>query len=159
MYALVSLLSLVVAASFAATFAQRRRRWLPVFVLSGALLIYTHNWGLFLLTGSVVALGWLWQRSGDRRALVRDAAIGYGLIALLYLPWVPALVSQVHNTGAPWSFTPSARGVVRELARERGTVTTASFLRAVNRTAGRNFSAAFARHVFRGERPVLDGGH
>ena len=49
--------------------------------------------------------------------------------------------------------------VVRELARDGGTVTTASFLRAVNRTAGRNFSAAFARHVFRGERPTLDGGH
>jgi hypothetical protein len=48
---------------------------------------------------------------------------------------------------------------VRELAREGGTVTTASFLRAVNRTAGRNFSAAFARHVFRGERPTLDTGH
>jgi predicted metalloprotease with PDZ domain len=45
--------------------------------------------------------------------------------------------------------------VVRTLARERGTLTTAGFLRAVNRTAGRNFSAAFARHVFRGERPAV----
>ena len=48
MYALVVLLSIVVATSFAATFAQRRRGWLPAFVVSTTLLIYTHNWGLFL---------------------------------------------------------------------------------------------------------------
>ena len=115
MYALVSLLSLVVAASFAATFAQRRRRLLPAFVLSGALLIYSHNWGLFLLAGSVVALGWLWQRSGERRALVRDAAIGYGLIALLYLPWVPTLLSQAEHTGAPWASRPSPNSILKAL--------------------------------------------
>ena len=95
MYALVSLLSVVVAASFAATFAQRRRRWLPVFVASGSLLIYTHNWGLFLVTGSVVSFGWLWQRSSARRALLRDAGIGYGLIA----PLLPALGPDAAGPG------------------------------------------------------------
>jgi predicted metalloprotease with PDZ domain len=44
---------------------------------------------------------------------------------------------------------------VRALAEEGSTVTTASFLRAVNRSAGRDFSARFARHVFRGERPPV----
>lgn len=115
MYALVSLLSLAVGASFAATFAQRRRTWLPVFVLSGVLVIYSHNWGLFLLAGGVVALGWLWQRSSERRALVRDAAIGYGLIALLYLPWVPTLLSQAEHTGAPWASRPSPNSILKAL--------------------------------------------
>ncbi|HJQ83917.1 MAG TPA: hypothetical protein VKA21_07575 [Candidatus Binatia bacterium] len=43
--------------------------------------------------------------------------------------------------------------VVRTLARDGGTVTTASFLRAVERAAGRSLGPAFARHVHRGERP------
>jgi predicted metalloprotease with PDZ domain len=45
--------------------------------------------------------------------------------------------------------------VVRSLAREAGTLTTASFLRVVSRTAARDFSARFGRRVFRGERPVV----
>ena len=45
--------------------------------------------------------------------------------------------------------------VVRLLTREERTLTTGGFLRAVNRTAGRDLSAPFARHVFRGERPAV----
>ena len=45
--------------------------------------------------------------------------------------------------------------VVRLLTHEERTLTTGGFLRAVNRTAGRNLSAPFARHVFRGERPAV----
>ena len=115
MYALVALLSLVFTTSFAATFAQRRRRWLPVFVASTTLLIYSHNWGLFLAAGSVVGLGWLWQRSAERRGLVRDAAIGYGLVALFYLPWVPTLLAQAAHTGAPWGNRPSPNSIFRAL--------------------------------------------
>jgi hypothetical protein len=40
----------------------------------------------------------------------------FGVVGVLYLPWLPVLASQVQNTGAPWSYTPSLRGVVRELA-------------------------------------------
>src|SRR5262249_9787757 len=42
---------------------------------------------------------------------------------------------------------------VRTLAREQGTLTTASFLRAVNQVAGRDFTPLFRRHVYRGEPP------
>ena len=45
--------------------------------------------------------------------------------------------------------------VVRTLGRERRPLTTASFLRVVGRTAGRDFSARFGRYVFRGERPAV----
>ncbi len=115
MYALVVLLSLLFTTSFAAAFAQRRRGWLPVFVASTTLLIYTHNWGLFLAAGSVVGLGWLWQRSTDRRAFVRDAAIGYGLVALFYLPWVPTLLAQAAHTGAPWATRPGPNSILKAL--------------------------------------------
>ena len=42
---------------------------------------------------------------------------------------------------------------VRSLAHEGGTLTTASFLRAINQAAGRDFTPLFRRHVYRGEPP------
>lgn len=45
---------------------------------------------------------------------------------------------------------------VRLLARTHPHVTTASFLSAVNRTTGRDFTSLFRRHVYRGARPQLE---
>jgi hypothetical protein len=104
MYALVVLLSMLAIGTFAMIYLQGRRRWLPAFVLSGAALIYTHNWGLFMMAGSFLALLPL-LRSG--RVALRDVLIGYGAIALLYLPWVPSLLYQAGHTGAPWSNAPN----------------------------------------------------
>jgi hypothetical protein len=42
---------------------------------------------------------------------------------------------------------------VRTLVHDESPLTTASFLRAVNRTAGRDFTPLFRRHVYRGEPP------
>ena len=42
---------------------------------------------------------------------------------------------------------------VRSLAHEGGTLTTASFLRAISQAAGRDFTPLFRRHVYRGEPP------
>jgi mannosyltransferase len=106
MYALVALLSLSATSTFALVFVQRRRVWLPVFALALALLIYTHNWGLFLAGATGVALLALLWGEPDRRGLVRDGVLGYGAVALVYAPWVPTLVSQARHTGAPWSRTP-----------------------------------------------------
>ena len=104
MYSLVVLLSMIVAATFALAFVQGRRRWIGPFVLAGATLLYTHNWGLFLLAGSALALVPL-LRAGA--VPWRDALLGYGGIALLYLPWLPTLLYQAGHTGAPWSTAPS----------------------------------------------------
>jgi hypothetical protein len=112
MYALAALLSLLLAGTYGLVFIQGRRRWLPGFVLSGAALIYTHNWGMFMLAGTGLALLPL------LRAKVvpwRDALIGYGAIGLLYLPWVPSLLYQVGHTGAPWSTAPSLGDVPGEV--------------------------------------------
>ncbi|MGZ6694337.1 MAG: glycosyltransferase family 39 protein [Solirubrobacteraceae bacterium] len=130
MYALAALLSLVVAGSFAAAFAQRRRRALPVFSLALALQIYTHNWGLFLGAGGVVALGWLLQRAprAERRALLRDGALAYLAVALLYLPWLPTLFSQAIHTGAPWASRPLPTDVLNGLTLVLGGATPAMAL-------------------------------
>ena len=107
MYSLVIVLSLVATAAYLHAFAFGRRRYLVVFALSAALLLYTHNWALFLLLGSLAALVAVERLAGNRRALLRDAALAYGAIVLAYLPWVPTLVYQAANTGAPWSKAPS----------------------------------------------------
>ena len=125
MYSLMVLLSLIVTASFVHVFVFRRRHYLPVLAVSLAALFYTHNWGVFVAAGLVVSLAFLWRTSDGaqaggrpaehsslhsisdgRRDLLRDAAIGFGAAALLYLPWLPTLLYQVQHTGAPWLDSP-----------------------------------------------------
>lgn len=117
MYALAVLVGLLAAATFAAVFALRQRGLLPAFVLFGALAPYTHNWGLFFLIGcgaawlGLIALG----EPDDRRQLVRDGLIAFGLIGLLYAPWLPTLLDQARHTGAPWAEQPKAEAIVNIL--------------------------------------------
>jgi hypothetical protein len=88
MYTLVAVLSLVATAAFV-------RHRPVILVVSLTLLLYTHTWGVFLLAGfAVVAL---------RRGGLEPLAV----VGVLYLPWVPSLVSQALHTGAPWSIAPS----------------------------------------------------
>jgi mannosyltransferase len=106
MYALMIVLSLLVTAAFLHVFVYRRRRYLPLFAGVLALMMYTHNWGLFVAAGAVAALVPCYLESQDRRPLVRDALIGFGGAGLLYLPWLPTLLWQVKHTGAPWLNAP-----------------------------------------------------
>ncbi len=108
MYSLVILLSLVATATFLHAFAYRRRAYIPAFSLSLALLLYTHNWGLFFTLGTLAALALILRDQPDRRkSLLLEAGIAYGVTALLYAPWVPTLVQQAQHTGAPWSNAPT----------------------------------------------------
>lgn len=111
MYALVTLLSLLVTVCFIEAFVARRRRFLPAFTLAATALLYTHNWAFFMLAGTVVALAWLVRQSEDaeRRALLRDAVLAYGGVALLFLAWLPTFAFQVRHTGAPWSNVPNVK--------------------------------------------------
>jgi hypothetical protein len=95
-----------VAGTFGLVFVQRRRVWLPGFAASLALLMYSHNWGLFLAIGTGVAFLLLLGGDPDKRGMLRDAVLAYGAVAIVYLPWVPSLLSQAKHTGAPWSEAP-----------------------------------------------------
>lgn len=106
MYALAMLLSVVATAAFLHGFVHRDRRYLAVFAVSLAALLYTHNWGLFLAAGALAALAVLLIGAGDRRPLLRDGLLSFGAVGLLYLPWLPSLVYQAEHTGAPWSEAP-----------------------------------------------------
>ena len=67
-------------------------------------------------SASAVALAVLALLSDDGGRLLRRGALVLAVVGVAYVPWLPVLVSQAQNTGAPWSFTPSVREVVRELA-------------------------------------------
>lgn len=127
MYALVALLGLVLTATFLRVFADRERRLLPAFAAALVLLAYTHNWGLFLAAGTVVVLAWLYRGAApeDRRGLVRDAAIAYGVAALAYLPWLPTLLFQARHTGAPWAERPTVDALLSAVGLVLGGATTA----------------------------------
>jgi hypothetical protein len=108
MYTLALLLSLIVATAFVHAFVYHRRRWIPVFAVSLVGVLYTHNWGLFL--GLMTFVGWLvcvrLMPRGERHQLLRDGAIAFGAVAILYLPWMPTLFYQAQHTGAPWALPP-----------------------------------------------------
>jgi len=109
MYSLMVLLTLLATAGFMHAFVFRRRRYLWLFGGATALMLYTHNWGAFFVAASLVALAVLLARaqSAERRALVKDAALGYGGAFLLFLPWIPTLLFQAKHTGSPWATVPS----------------------------------------------------
>lgn len=113
MYALVVLLA---TASFLHAFAFGRRRYLWLFAPSLALVLYTHNWGLWLAAGAVAALVPCAAAAADRRRFWRDAGVTFGVVGLAYLPWLPTLVFQRVHTGAPWSSVPLPREAVSVVA-------------------------------------------
>ena len=110
MYSLVALLSIVCAACFLHVFALRRRRYLPWFAVSLALLLYTHFWSAFFVLGAAATVAWLMAIHRElRRDMLRDALLGFGGAALVFLPWLPTALYQLKHTGAPWAEGPTWR--------------------------------------------------
>jgi hypothetical protein len=106
MYELMGLLGLLATAAFVHAFVFRRRRYLIMFSICQALMLYTHAWGIFFGMGAVVALIPVWLASDDRRAIVRDAAMAFVGAGILFLPWLPNFIYQARHTGAPWAPPP-----------------------------------------------------
>ena len=108
MYTLVVLLGLVCVGCFASAYVRGRRRHRLPFAIALALLLYTHNWALFLGAGLALAFAVAMRAAPppQRPGLLRDGLAGFGLAAALYLPWVPSLVAQARHTGAPWATVP-----------------------------------------------------
>jgi mannosyltransferase len=152
MYSLMLVLSLLITAAFLHAFVFGRRAYLPVFSVLLALMLYTHNWGLFLGAAALCALIPCWRVSEDKDALRRDALLGFGGAALLYLPWVPTLWHQVQHTGAPW-LNPPRGGAPVQIAKSLlggGTPTVALVL-----AGGSGIAAVVQRHVDDRERTAV----
>src|ERR671918_3145804 len=155
MYSLMLVLSLLATAAFLHVFAYGRRGYLPLFFVLLALMLYTHNWGLFLAVGLVCALVPCWYVSENRHSFWRDALIGFGFAGLLYVPWLPTLLHQVQHTGAPW-LNPPNFGAPVQITKSLlggGTPTVALVL-----AAGSGVAAIIARRVDDKERTALLSG-
>ncbi len=107
MYALMVFISVFVATGFVQVFVYRRRRYLPLFSIALTAALYTHNWGLFLGVMCGVAFLWcVYAQPEDRRGLWRDGLIGFGVVVVLFAPWLPTVIYQAKHTGAPWDLPP-----------------------------------------------------
>ncbi len=106
MYALMGLLGLLAAAAFVHAFVFRRRKYLILFAVAQALMLYTHAWGIFFGAGAVLALIPVVHASDDRRAVIRDAVLAFVGAGILFLPWVPNFIYQATHTAAPWDSSP-----------------------------------------------------
>ena len=106
MYELEAFLSIVVSFAYIEAIVRGRRAYAPLLVAGLALMVYTHNWALFLCVGLAVATFVVVREQLKAFAVVAAA------VALLYLPWLPALFFQVRHTGAPWATVPSWRDLV-----------------------------------------------
>ena len=84
----------------------RRRKYLIVFAIAQALMLYTHAWGVFFGVGAVLALIPIWRAGDDRRGIVRDAVLAFAAAGILFLPWLPNFIYQATHTGAPWATAP-----------------------------------------------------
>src|SRR5437763_1486960 len=116
MYELMALFGLLATVGFVQGFVHRRRKYLILFAVSQALMLYTHAWGIFFGAGSVIALIPAYRVSKDRRALLRDAVMTYVGAGILFLPWLPNLIYQATHTAAPWDSAPRF-GVPVQLSR------------------------------------------
>ncbi len=106
MYELEAFLSLVVGLAYLQAIVRGRRAYAPLLVVGLALMVYTHNWALFLCVGLAVATAVVVRERLGLFALVAAA------VALLYLPWLPSLIFQIRHTGAPWATVPSWRDLI-----------------------------------------------
>jgi MFS family permease len=109
MYALLALLSVLACGAYALGFLQGRRPYIAAFVLIAALMLYTHNWALYLLVGLAAALPIV------ARQMWRETLLAGAAIVLLYAPWIPSLLHQAEHTGAPWSHTPNIHRILNAL--------------------------------------------
>jgi mannosyltransferase len=108
MYELMGLLGILATACFVHGFVFRRRKYVGLFALCLALMLYTHAWGMFFAAGAVLALVPVWLNTAPelRRGLVRDAVLAFLGAGILFLPWLPNFIYQSGHTGAPWAPPP-----------------------------------------------------
>lgn len=132
MYSLMVVLSLLTSAAFIHIYVYRHRKYLPLFAVLLAAILYTHSWGIFVTAGILVALVPPFLQTDDRRAFFKDVLIGFTGALILYVPWLPTLLYQTMHTGAPWLNAPRF-GAPLQISRALlggGTVTVAILLAA-----------------------------
>jgi hypothetical protein len=102
-------------------FLERRRPWaLALLILATTFTLYLHNIAFFYLLA--LDLAWLiLPASTPPRRRIGDLLLANVLIGLLYLPWVPGLLSQLRWVQSNfWVPRPSGRDLVNVLSQLMG---------------------------------------
>ena len=111
MYSMVMFLTLTGLLALDA-FLRRPGTWrLAGVMVSAALLMLTHYWGLFLL-GSITLV--LAIRADRVRPRSRGAWALVGVVvgSMAILPWLPTFLYQLQHTGTPWANKPHLSAIV-----------------------------------------------
>jgi hypothetical protein len=119
MYAMVAFLSVVVAGLHLRLFDRGARRTQVALSLVLIVLLYTHTWGVFLVGGSVMAVGariLLESSRADRIRVLRIGFLVHLAAAVAWAPWIPILAKQARETGAPWSLRPTLQMLIEGIA-------------------------------------------
>ncbi len=82
-------------------------------VLALAALIYTHNWGLYVVAATAAVLLFVALRKGDQ-VMALWVGAGTAAVGLLYLPWLGSFLFQVNNTAAPWAIRPTIGDLIAD---------------------------------------------
>ena len=108
MYSMMALLGLLATIGFLHGFVYRRRKYLILFSVAQALMLYTHAWGIFYGVGCAITVLVLWRISPqeERKGLIRDGIYAFAGAGILFLPWLPTFLYQAAHTAAPWDSSP-----------------------------------------------------
>ncbi|MGC9220981.1 MAG: glycosyltransferase family 39 protein [Solirubrobacteraceae bacterium] len=108
MYTMMTLWGLLATAGFIRGFVFRERRYVLLFAVSEALMLYTHDWSVYFGAGSFLALVLLYFTGDEqiRENLIKDVVAAFAGAILLFVPWVPTAIYQALHTGAPWDKVP-----------------------------------------------------
>lgn len=115
MYTLLVGLCLVALTFTVRAVRYRIRRDALGAVVASAAVIYTHNWGLYVVAvTALVVLIRAW-RSADRHLARGVFLCGLG-VGVLYAPWLPTLFAQIGTTAAPWAVPPGVADLLADPA-------------------------------------------
>ena len=107
-YALMSIFSLLSTWLCIEVLRRKSLLWALAYGVTTALLVYSHYWGGFVPLGQavLVIVGLLWKWFDLKAA--RCWFLGAALSALLFLPWVPIFLYQIHHNLSVWIDRPQA---------------------------------------------------
>ena len=95
-------------------------KWWFLFIIASAALLYTHYFGVFLLMayGVCFAIGWLVALARGRPCWRTLAAFAVGClsVALLYLPWLPAMLNRYAVDRSYWQGALKINEALRHVA-------------------------------------------
>ncbi len=109
-YALLSPLSLLASWLYLRTLNSGRWSWGGAYGLASSLLLYSHYLGFVVLAAHLVHALW---KGRDRLGLLTAC---WGLCALLYLPWIPSFLGQLHNRAGRDLTSGPAPGLALQMA-------------------------------------------